>query len=433
MRATVSPKRGLGRFLPGVAAALALLLLPGRSALAGSGGVPQLQGLLETADIAVAARVSGATSYDDGRVVVDHLHVLRRLKVKPMFAERISGDTIDVVEVRDLQAPPLLRAGALVVAFLRPAAMNSYLRRTLPKGRYLQPVHGAGGLLVSSTAAQADEVADIVARLVEGREHPPRDAAERAASFRELTFEMLPSEQPALIVDAASRLKRIADLASTLAPAEQQRLEKALSAKEVPAYARRVLIEAIADCGLTQLAPALARLREPQLMAASWKALDRLGASPGAKTVRDAAASEDPAVRAAAVPEILRAEGNDAIADVKRIAEKDSDAAVREAAIQSLGENGTPAAVEALQEIYVGPDWKTTQAAARAILKIGGQTAAETFSTLANRGSREQQRYAVMVLLSLVGKDDPAVRRIAKTHPDQNIRDMIEHGVRLAD
>jgi HEAT repeat protein len=110
------------------------------------------------------------------------------------------------------------------------------------------------------------------------------------------------------------------------------------------------------------------------------------------------------------------------------VALQDPDASVRTAAIEALGETRKPEAIPPLERAFVQETGDVQRAAARAIHTIGGRSAVEAFGRLAFDSPPGSQRYAVVLLLTLTDKSDPAVRRIAETHPDPSVRDFIEHG-----
>jgi HEAT repeat protein len=134
-------------------------------------------------------------------------------------------------------------------------------------------------------------------------------------------------------------------------------------------------------------------------------------------------------MRKAAIQQLLRQDKAGAVPRATQLAQTDPDMSVRVAAIEALGASGTPAAVPALEKLYVDPTVETRQAVGRALLRFGGRQSAEAFERLAFTGPADGQRYAVMLLLMTVQRDDPLVQRLIKTHPDADIRDLAEHGL----
>jgi len=97
--------------------------------------------------------------------------------------------------------------------------------------------------------------------------------------------------------------------------------------------------------------------------------------------------------------------------------------------IEALGTLKDPATLPTLEQAFVDPSDTQRQASARAIRAVGGKPAVDTLARLANEGSVDSQRFAVLVLMTL---DDPSgavvLQQLAKTHPDEATRDLITHG-----
>jgi hypothetical protein len=337
------------------------------------------------------------------------------------------------VETRDLpSAPRLFQPGEHLVAFLEPARTNSYLARTLPAGDYVELVRGRAGHVAAPTAGEVDEVAAIVARLVDTSRHPERDAARRAAAARALVFDSIAGRHPVLVEDGAAGLATLGALADTLTALEQRRLEGALDRVDLPSRIRVALVGGIGASGLRQLAPALRRLRapSPEVLSASWDALAALGAPPTPADLEPALADEDPRLRAAAVRALLRLGKAAGVARAAEVALGDGDPVTRRAAIEALGESRLPAALPPLERCFADPDLAIRQAAGRAIVHVGGRDAAESLARLAFVAPPDAQKYAVVLLLALgVPREDALVERIRRSHPDEDVRDLLEHGL----
>jgi hypothetical protein len=406
--------------------ALVSLWLASAAAAHASPALPSLKQRLAQARLVVSGDVAGVTLYDSGRISVARVSVSRVLKGDA------GGTQVMVVERHDLpSSPELLQTGEHAVVLLVPAARTSSLKATLPEGTYYALVDGRAGVLASRSAADVQEAAGIIARLLAPAATPVPDAERRAAS-RQLVFDEIAARHPLVVADGVGGLAAIPDLAMTLSPQERQRLEAALRRTDLPNWVRVALVNAAADRGLTALVPALRGLPDPtpELQRAAWDALTRLGAAPSADDLKPSLASGDPAIRSAAAHALLAAHGTDAIADVAKLALDDPDHSVRLAAIDALGESKLPEALPSLEQAFANPENALRQGAGRAIYTIGGRPAAECFARLAFEGPPDAQKYALILLLvSGVPRDDPLVERIRTTHPDESIRRIATEGL----
>jgi len=405
------------RFAPSLLAATALALLV--AAAAEALPAPRLRALLKEARVAVAGEVASVTEYDDGRVAVVALAVETTFKGDPA-----PGDRLALADLREGATRPHLRQGERGLAFLRPAARNSYLTRTLPAGTYLELLPEFGAFVAADSPAELARQQAIMKRLVAVAQGAPLDAA----GARSLTFELLACDTPLLVEEGAAG---VADLTSPLDENESRILRTALQRAEMPERVRLALVRAVGSAQLTAMAPTLQAIESPPaVMEAAWQALAAMGVAPPSETLTERLASRAPATRAAAVRELLRREGVAAISQVAPVVLQDPEPSVRRAGIDALGELGTPEALPPLERAFADNPEALRQAAARAILAIGGPPAVQTLARLANSGSIESQRYAVLVLMMI---DDPSktvvLERLAKTHDDEKIHDIIEHGI----
>ena len=164
-------------------------------------------------------------------------------------------------------------------------------------------------------------------------------------------------------------------------------------------------------------------------MEAAWRALDAMGDGLPQQALEERLASRTGSTRAAALRELLRRDGVSAIAAVGPLTISDPDPEVRRAGIDGLGELKRPEGLPPLAQAFAGNTTELRQAAARAIVAIGGEQAVSTLERLATTGPQDSQRYAVVVLMLI---DDPhktaVVERLGKTHPDEHIRRLITQG-----
>ena len=125
---------------------------------------------------------------------------------------------------------------------------------------------------------------------------------------------------------------------------------------------------------------------------------------------------------------LLAAAGDDAIPRVERMALEDKDLAVRRAAVDALGATKRDSTIPSLERIFRAGPIEVRRACATAYIGIGDRPAAESLARLAFDAPPDGQRLATTALLALVPKDDPLVARIRTTHPDPELRDVLEHG-----
>ena len=388
---------------------------------------PRLQTLVARAPLVVAARVSDVESLDASRVAVATLETTAVPK-----GER-PASALRVVETRDMPSvPPNLEKGMLVLAFLEPLHRNSYLTRTLPRGDYRQLMAGRIGRLVAATPAELAEIVAVVERILDVSRKPEPDAASRAATARALVFDEIAARSPVLVEDGAGGLQTIPSLAESLSEDERQRLAAAIARADLPPPARAAVVRAVGSNGLRQLVPALQTLRSPAapVLAAKFEALERLGTPSGVADVEPYLTSRDAAVRAAAARALPATPGGEGVARAGQIALADPDTAVRRATIEALGESRRQEALAPLARVFRESPQDLRQVAGRSIFQVGGPAAADTLARLAFDAPAEGQRLALVLLMALQGgRDDPLVQNIAKTHPDAELRRLIEHGI----
>jgi HEAT repeat protein len=386
----------------------------------------RLAALLGRARLAAAGTVTRVDEYDHGRVTVGRVRPDRVLKGEPGPGE------LAIVEEHDRPSSvALLRAGARVVVLLERAPHTSALAGALPPGpTYLRLLDGAAGFIGDAPAPDVDEAAALLARMVEASADVTTDAGPRAARARTLVFDEIAARHPRLVADGAAALTPVPDLATTLADDERSRLTAALQRHDLPSWVRIALVDAVAAARLVALAPVLRTLEapKPEVLAASWDALRRLGAPVGPDDLASYGASPDPAIRAIVPTALLGAAGDDAIPAVERMSLSDADPAVRRAAVDALGATKRPSVVPSLERAFRAGPAEMRQAAGRGFLAVGGRPAAESLAHLAYEPPPDAEHYAITLLLALVPKDDALVERIRTSHPDPDIRDFVEHG-----
>jgi HEAT repeat protein len=410
------------RFISHSRFAVALLLCAALTAASSASATvaPRLRALLKAGRTVVAGAVTDSVSYDDDRVAVVTFKATKvfRGKGEPPL-------TLSLVELHEGSNAPPMTAGMQGLAFLRPAAMTSYLERTIPAGSYEQLLPDYGAFIPAADSADAARQVAIMARVLRAASGAPLSAADA----RQLTFDLLASDSPVLVEDGAAGLGDLGRPA-TLTEAESATLSAALLRQTLPDRVRIGLIRAVADAQLTAMVPTLQKIdTPPPVMEAAWRALDTLGAGAAADELKQRLASTAPSTRIAAARAMLDRSGADAVVDVSPLAVRDPDPKVRLAVVEALGALKNPATLPTLEQAFVDPDVTQRQAAARAILAVGGKSAADTLSRLAVEGPVESQRYAVVVLMTMNDPDAAVLlKQLGKTHPDAKTRDLIQHG-----
>jgi HEAT repeat protein len=312
------------------------------------------------------------------------------------------------------------------IAFLRPAAFTSYLERTLPAGSYEQLLSEYGAFIRAADktdAARQVVIMQRVLRIAGGGALSDQDA-------RDLTLDLLASDSPVLVEDGAAGLGELSR-GAPLTDGEQKIVSTALLRQNLPDRVRIALVRAVGDAHLTAFVPTLQQIDSPPpVMEAAWQALDKLGAGASDDDLKKRMASTAPATRTAAAREMLKRSGAGAIPAVAPLAVHDADPQVRIDVIEALGALKDPATLPTLEQTFVDPSDTQRQASARAIRAVGGKPAVDTLARLANEGSVDSQRFAVLVLMTL---DDPngavVLQQLGKTHPDEATRDLINNGL----
>jgi len=419
-------RRALRPFLSGLAtwiAAAGLMLDAARPAPAHALPAPRLRGMLKSARLVVAGEVTGVTSYDDDRAAVAAFTVDRVFKGALPGAPPLH---VAVVELREGPTRHALSVGARGIAFLDQAPRTSYFAKTLPEGTYYQLLPDRGSFIGAASTADAQRYVDVLGRLVTAAQ----GSAMGAATARQLTFGLLAAQNQWLVDDAGAGIVELRGQPE-LTEAELATLRAAVQRTDLPDGVRIAVIHAVADAGLVQAVPVLQGVSAPPPVAeAAWQALDRLGAPPPDKTLDARLADRDPATRAAAVRELLRRDRGAAVSQVAPVVIQDPDPAVRKAAVEALGALGTPDAVPPLERVFPDSSTDLQQATARAILAVGGEAAVDALARLAFTGPLDSQRFAVLTLMTMSDPHkDEVLKRVAETHPDEQVRDLVVHGL----
>jgi len=403
-------------------ASLLLLLVP----LATAAGVPSpevvasgdrpLRTLVGQAIAVVVADVARSESYDEDRLRVYKLHVIRVVR------GRVDAPEPGIVEVRGVASRgPLVGDGERVVALLQRATAVTYLSQHLPGGEYLETVGGRDGIVPVGNDAEAQLTERILA-----------ETGDDADTVRRVAALGLASGNPRLAADGLAELRR-AEPFRPLSASDVDALGKALADRRIPPTVRAGLMTLVADRHAVEAAPALERAATdtPAVLDALLAARADLGLA-----TRDQLApqlgAKDPAVRAAAVRALARLDGT--VAEVGQYATSDPDVAVRQAAIDALGATKRADAVPILRKTFDASETVILQHSAQAMLEIGGPAVDDAFVDLAlHGGSPQVRRYATMLLVIQHGRDGEPVRRIERSNPAPEVRDYLEHGLQKPD
>ena len=403
-------------------ASLLLVLVP----LANAAGAPSadivasgdrpLRTLVGQATAVVVADVARTESYDDDRVRVYKLHVVRVVR------GRVDAPEPGIVEVRGAaNRGPLVGDGERVVVLLRPATAVTYLSQHLPGGEYLEAVGGRDGIVPVGSDAEAQLTERILA-----------ETGDDADTVRRVAALELASGNPRLAADALAELKR-AEPFRPLSATDVEALGKALADRRIAPTVRAGLMALVAERHAVEAGPALAKAATdpPAVLEALLAARADLGIASRAQLAPQLTA-KDPAVRAAAVRALARLDGT--VTEVGQYATSDPDVAVRQAAIDALGATKRAEAVPILQKTFDAPETVILQHSAQAMLEIGGPAVDDALVDLAlHGGSPQVRRYATMLLVIQHGRDAEPVRRIERSNPAPEVRDFLEHGLQKPD
>ena len=387
---------------------------------------PRLRQLIAGARLVVAGRVEGVESLDSGRLAVATVAVTQTLK-----GETPPSGRVLVLDVASLPStPPLFRTGDNVLVFLSPARRTSYLRKLLPEGSYTEPSSGRDAVIAAADAATIEQAARMVGELVEASRAPEPDADKRRAAERARVFAELGARHPAVVEDGIAALAELKPLAP-LSDEERARLASAVAREDLPARVRQRLFAQVAALQLDVMVAALQAVHadDPEVTAAAWDALRRLGAAPDAKQIAQLLRASDPKVRIAAARELIARDPKAEVDRAARLAVDDPDPKVRVAVTETLGQTGSTVTIVVLEKAFVKPPLEAQQAAARAIFQIGGRPAQESFARLVFTATPEMQRYAIALLRSTgIADDDPLLVKIRNEHPEPEVRKVAEHG-----
>jgi HEAT repeat protein len=352
-------------------------------------------------------------SYDEDRLRV------HRLAVERVLRGRLEETEPGLVDLRGAtQRPALVADGERVVAFVRPAPDQSYLRQHLPTGPWVVTVSGRDGVVPVQSDADVEAVDAAI-------------GARTAATRRRLAFARLGSGNGRLAADALLELSAL-DALGPLSAAERAEVATVLRDGHVPAVTRVGVLDLLAERNAREALPEVlaASTDTPALLDAVLATRARLGAPAGRKELAPYLEAKDPGVRAAALRALALLDDAAVVDDLGRHATTDRDMAVRVAAIEALGQTKRPAVVPVLSKTFASTEREVQQASAQAMIAVGGPAVDDALIALAlGAGSVETKTYAALVLVSIHGRDHAAVRRLEAGNPGPEVTNVLEHGL----
>ena len=389
-----------------------------------TGRVP-LRRLAPRAELIVSGHVRWSEPFDDDKLLVHHVGVDETLRGTAVA-------TVAVVEIRGTsQRPRLLREETRAVLLLSPAPPLSYLREQLPDGRYHAPIGGRDGIIPIDDATQAELVAGILQEAVAAGELPQGE--ERSTALRALAFAELRSGNRRLVADALTEL-RARRTPMLLTSEEIVTLSGTLRDTRIAPSVRIGLIRMLAAGNWAGAAAALegAEVDTPEVLHAVLAARSALGIPADRAEIRRLLASDDPAVRAAAVEALADLDEPGVMAELAQYATGDEETAVRMAAIEALGNSDDQQAVPVLGQTFSSNDRAIRQASARALLALGEKADTALVDLARTGNTSETRRYAALVLLVARGREHASVQRLLATDGlDPGVVRVLEDGLQF--
>ena len=415
----------------GVISATTALLLLAAVAPAVAVSAPQLRAALRKASLLGIGHVVGVSESDFGRVQI--VDVVLEKQLKPVAPENYTPRTVRVVSITDQAGAARVEEGQHGALFLSPLQRNTYLNEHVGTEDAFRFVAGRESWL-TAPADQLPLITRPISYLVESasarKKHKNNES--RGSRERKFVFSLIKAPHPLLVSDGIASLSSLPALAEALTDDEIATMGAVLNNTDLPLATRERLISEITTNKLRKMINTLRSVKDPNLQHHAWVALRKLGVPPEQAFLEEQLDNDTPAIRIAAVRELLSEGTAEAVHSVSRKALHDESREVRLETIKALGESGIDDAVVPLEKTFVINDLETRQASARALIALGGDSAADALFRLSFVGPLESQRFAVIALLSLgVGHDDARVRNIKKRHSDEKITEILEHGLTL--
>jgi hypothetical protein len=251
----------------------------------------------------------------------------------------------------------MLAEGDHVVLLLAPAKDLTYLRQQLGTDERWDPVGGREGIIPIASPTDVDRVAEILEE-ARAAEALPQGEARRVA-LRTLAFHELATGNPRLRADGLIEL-RLQTEPLVLTSEEIATLTAVLRDTSTPAPLRIGLMGLLAERRWDGAVAALtgAEADTPEVLRALLAARAQLGAPATREEIRRLLASDDPAVRAAAIEGLAQLDEPGVLTELGQYATGDDAVPVRAAAIEALGRSHRREAVPVLSSGRTGRVYK---------------------------------------------------------------------------
>jgi len=387
---------------------LACVALTPRAASAAA----QLFDLADRAKVVAWGTVERERTYADGKFRVFDVRVERLLK-----GDASPDGRLTLVQERLFEGTkPLFAEGARALVFAVPLPRYTLYREALPEGSYVQWPERLDTVTDLASLRDPALVEPVERYLALGE-----DPEARAGFLAGLTT----SVTPRLREGALAALEARRDLAPLLDAATLAGVPAFLQDERIPLTARGdtlVRLARIGAPGVVAIAEEAAGRGGPLLPAAvdALVTLDRL---PSTERLVAYSRSDDEALRVAAVRGLVKQGGETALGRVTVMVREDPSANVRMAALQALGFSADDRAVAILTDAVPAGDKRQAAAAADSLGRIGSPAAIAALEKLFLEGSYEVQT-AVAFALKQSGTERGLafLMRQHEQHPDPRVQ-----------
>jgi hypothetical protein len=224
--------------------------------------------------------------------------------------------------------------------------------------------------------------------------------------------------------EALEILDRLEALPVAEGSATAAALKRALLLESRSEQLRRRLLALVARQRTAALRPVVAELAQPQsrFEAEALAALGSIDGSLPADQIATLLGRDQPAVRAVAVRFLKGPEAAERLAALSR---QDPSPEVRTAAVERLVKTEGPEAVTSALPVLTDPDLTVRSAAAAGIGELG-EIAVPALKTRAAAGNGDEAKAAILALHYAGPGGAAALREIAATHSDMQIRRLAE-------